>query len=328
MTRRQALLALAAGALAHPLTLFAQQGRSGPARLGILDPSSAATEVKWREILTKRLQELGYTLGKNMTIEERLAEGKYDRLPVLAAELTEMKVNVILAVSTPAIRAAQKATSSIPIVMVRTADPLGMGFVASLAHPGGNITGLTNINVDASTKYLELLRAAAPKLSQVGVLANPGTQTHADYVKRIQAAAQTANVKIIPLAAKTDAEIESSFATIRQQRGDALIVLPDPFFYARAKGIADLAIQNRLPTMSGTREPVEAGGLMSYGQNIGEHYYRAATYIDKILKGAKPAELPVEQPTKLELVINQKTAKAIGVTFPQALLIQADAVIG
>jgi putative ABC transport system substrate-binding protein len=274
-----------------------------------------------------RLRELGYVPGKNLVFEERYADGKYERLLPLAIELVRGNVDVILAVATPAIAAAQKATTTIPIVMVRTADPIGAGFVASLGRPGGNITGLTNINVDVSGKYLELLRAAVPKLSRVGVLANPGTQTHGTYLKRIAAAAQSANVDILPLEARTDVQIESAFSALKQQRADALIVLPDPFFYAHAGRIADVAIQSRLPSISGTREPVEAGGLMSYGQDQGEHYYRAATFIDKILKGAKPADLPVEQPTKLELVINQRTARAIGLVMPAPLLLQADAII-
>ena len=326
MQRRQTLLLLGAAALSASRWAFGQ-ARSGIARLGVLDPSAASTETKWRAVLTARLRELGYLAGKNLAIEERYADGKYERLAALAAELVQTNVDVILAVATPAIAAAQKVTATIPIVMVRTADPLGAGFVASLARPGRNITGLTNINVDVSAKYVELLRTAVPKLSRIGVLANPGTKTHAGYVKRIVTAAQSANVKTLSLEASTDMQIENAFAALKQERADALIVLPDPFFYAHARRISELAIQSRLPNMSGTREPVEAGGLMSYGQNIGEHYYRAATYIDKILKGAKPADLPVEQPTKLEFVINQKTARAIGLTMPEQLLLQADAII-
>jgi putative ABC transport system substrate-binding protein len=320
------LVALGAAGLSASRLVFGQ-ARSGIAHLGILDPSAAPTETKWRTILTARLRELGYVPGKNLVIEERYADGRYERLPGLAIELVRNNVDVILAVATPAIAAAQKATITIPIVMVRTADPIGAGFIASLGRPGGNITGLTNINVDVSSKYLELLRAAVPKLSRVGVLANPGTQTHGAYVKRIVAAAQSTNVEILSLEARTDVQIESAFSALKQQRADALIVLPDPFFYAHAGRIADVAIQNRLPSMSGTREPVEAGGLMSYGQDQGEHYYRAAAFIDKILKGAKPADLPVEQPTKLELVINQKTARALGLIMPAPLLLQADAII-
>jgi putative ABC transport system substrate-binding protein len=245
----------------------------------------------------------------------------------LAAELVQMKVDVIVAGGYQAISAAQQATTTIPIVMVRTGDPVGLGFVASLARPGRNITGLSSINVDLSSKYLELLRDAVPKLSRVTVLVNPGHPNHPDFLKRIQAAEKTNSVRISPTQAGTERQIETAFGAMKQERAGALIVLPDPFFLAEAHRIAELAVQQRLPTMFGTREHVESGGLMSYGQNLAEHYYRAATYVDKILRGANPGELPVEQPTKIELVINLKTAKAIGLTIPQELLLRADKVI-
>ena len=315
------------GALAAPLACFAQQQRSKVARIGLLEAASASSYANRREALIAGLRELGYVEGKNIIIEYRWAEGKYERLPGLAAELVQMKVDVIVAASAPAIQAAQQATTTIPIVMVRTADPVGSGFVASLSRPGRNITGLSNINVDVSSKYLELLRAAVPKLSRVTVLVNPGNPNHPNYLKRIQATEKTNSVKISPAQASTASQIEAAFGAMKQERAGALIVLPDPFFFAQARRIAELAAQHRLPTMFWTREPVESGGLMSYGQNIAEHYYRAATYVDKILKGAKPGDLPVEQPTKIELVINLKTAKAIGLTIPQELLLRADKVI-
>ena len=265
--------------------------------------------------------------GKNIIIEHRWAEGKYERLPGLAAEMVQMKVDVIVAASPPAVQAAQQATTTIPIVMVTTADPVGSGFVASLSRPGRNITGLSNINVDVSSKYLELLRVAVPKLSRVTVLVNPSHPNHPDFLKRIQATEKTNSVKISPAQASTASQIEAAFGSMKQERAGALIVLPDQFFFAQARRIAELAAQHRLPTMFWTREAVESGGLMSYGQNNAEHYYRAATYVDKILKGAKPGDLPVEQPTKIELVINLKTAKAIGLTIPQELLFRADKVI-
>jgi putative ABC transport system substrate-binding protein len=211
--------------------------------------------------------------------------------------------------------------------MVRTGDPVGFGFVASLSRPGRNITGLSNVGVDLSSKYLELLRAAVPKLSRVTVLVNPDNLNHPDYLKRIQATAKTNSVTISPAQASTASQIEAAFAAMKQERAGALIVLPDAFFFAQARRIAELAAQHRLPTMFANRDSVESGGLMSYGQNVTEHYYRAATYVDKILKGAKPADLPVEQPTKIELVINLRTAKAIGLTIPQELLLRADKVI-
>lgn len=211
--------------------------------------------------------------------------------------------------------------------MVRTADPIGAGFIVSLARPGRNITGLTNINVDLSGKYLELLQAATSHLSRVAVLANPANQTHATYVQRIASASQSANVRALPFEARTEIQIDSAFATMKRERAEALILLPDPFFYSRAGRIAEIAIRGRLPNLSGSREVVEAGGLMSYGQSVDEQYDRAATYIDKILKGAMPAGLPVEQPTKLEFVVNRTTARAIGLSIPERLLLRADAIL-
>jgi putative ABC transport system substrate-binding protein len=323
-TRRKLLLALGTCALAAPFACFAQQQRPKVARIGLLEPASSS--AKWREALIAGLRELGLVEGKNILIEDRGAEGKYERLPGLAAELVQLKVDVIVAAAS-AIRAAQQATTSIPIVMVRTADPVGSGYVASLSRPGRNITGLSNINVDVMSKYLELLRVAVPKLSRVAVLVNPTNPNHPNNLKRIQATEKTNSVTISPAQAATSSEIEAVFAAMKQVRAGALIVLLDSFFYAQARQIAELAVQHRLPTMFWTREPVESGALMSYGQNVAEHYYRAATYVDKILKGAKPGDLPVEQPTKIELVINLKTAKAIGLTIPQQLLLQADKVI-
>jgi putative ABC transport system substrate-binding protein len=323
--RRKLLVALGASVIAAPLACFAQQQRSKVARIGLLE--SVSSYAKGREALIAGLRDLGYVEGKNIMIEDRWAEGKYERLPGLAAELVQMKVDVIVAASPPAVRAVQQATTTIPIVMVRTGDPVGSGFVASLSRPGRNTTGLSNISVDVMSKYLELLRVAVRKLSRITVLVNPTHPRHPEYLKRIQAADKTNSVNISPAQAGTASQIEAAFGAMKQERAGALIVLPDPFFFAQAPRIAELAAQHRLPTMFWTREHVESGGLMSYGQNEAEHYYRAATYVDKILKGAKPGDLPVEQPTKIELVINLKTAKAIGLTIPQELLFRADKVI-
>jgi putative ABC transport system substrate-binding protein len=315
------------GTSASPPVCFAQPQRAKVARIGLLESSSASSSANLREALIAGLRELGLVEGKNIVIEYRGAEGKYERLPGLAAELVQMKVDVILAGGTPAVQAAKQATTSIPIVMVRVGDPVGSGFVASLSRPGGNITGLSNIIVEVASKYVELLRAAVPKLSRVTVLVNPTNPIHPDYFKRVQATAKTNSVTISPIQSSTASQIEAAFGAMKQERAGALIVLGDPFFSSQARRIAELAAQQRLPTMFWTRGPVESGGLMSYGQNNAEHYYRAATYIDKILKGAKPADLPVEQATKFELVINLKTAKSIGITIPQQLLLQADKVI-
>ena len=325
--RRRLVIALGIGAFGRPLACFSQLQRPKVARIGLLEPASASSYTNLREALIAGLRELGLVEGKNIIIEYRWAEGKYERLPGLAAEMVQMKVDVIVAASSPAVQAAQRATTTIPIVMVRTSDPVGSGFVASLSRPGRNITGLSTLSVDLSSKYLELLRIAIPKLARVTVLVNPGNPNHSGYLKRIQATEKTNSVKISPAQASAESQIDAAFVSNRQERAGALIVLPDPFFLGQARRIAELAAQHRLPTMFGTREPVESGGLMSYGQNAAEHYYRAATYVDKILKGAKPADLPVEQPTKIELVINLKTAKTIGLTIPQDLLLRADKVI-
>ena len=324
--RRNLIVALGASALAAPLAAFAQQPRSKVARIGLLVAGSASSVAKWRDALIAGLRELGYVEGKNFSVESRSAEGNYERLPGLTAELVQMNVDVIVAAAPPAIRAAQQATTAIPIVMVQTADPVGSGFVASLARPGRNITGVSSITVEVSSKYLELLRAAVPKLSRVTVLMNPGNPGHPDYLKRIQATEKANGVKTSPAQASTASQIEAAFGTMTRERAEALIVLPDAFFFAQVRLLVELAAQQRLPTMFGTREPVEAGALMSYGQTIAEQYYRAATYVDKILKGAKPGDIPVEQPTKIELVINMKTAKALGLTM-QDLLFRADKVI-
>ena len=326
MKRRKFLSAFGLSALTTPLACFAQQQRPKVARIGLLEPASASSDANLREALIAALRALGYAEGKNIVIEYRWAEGKYERLPSLAAELVQMKMDVIVA-SAVAIHAAQQATSSIPIVMVRTGDPVGSGFVASLSRPGRNITGLSNINIDVSSKYLELLRAAVPKLSRVAVLANPDNPRHPEFLKRIHATAKVHSVKILPAQASTASQIELAFAATRQERAEALMVLPDAFLFGQAGRIAELAAQHRLPSIHARREYVEAGGLMSYGENVAEHYSRAATYIDKILKGARPGDLPVEQPTKFELAVNLKTAKAIGLTIPQELRLRADKVI-
>ncbi|MGH8700266.1 MAG: ABC transporter substrate-binding protein [Burkholderiales bacterium] len=279
------------------------------------------------EALREGLRDLGYVEGKNIVIEFRWAEAKYERLPGLAAELVQLKVDVIVAANPPAIQAAQQATTIIPIVMVSSPDPVGARFIASLSRPGGNITGLSNINVDLSGKYLELLRAAVPKLSRVAVLVNPGHPQHPDMLKNIQAAAKTTGVNVSPVQASTASQIEATVGAMTRERAGALIVLPDSFFNTQRRQIAELAAKNRLPSIVSGREFVEAGGLMSYGQNTLERFRRATYYVDKILKGAKPGDLPVEQPTKFELVINMKTAKAIGLAISQDLLFRADRVI-
>lgn len=327
MITRRTLLVSGIGLLAAPLAAFAQQKPAKVARIGFLGATAASVYASRIEGLRAGLRDLGYVEGKNLVLEFRWAEAKYERLPALAAELVQLKVDVIVAAGTPATKAAQRATTTIPIVMPLSADPVGAGFVASLSRPGGNITGLTDIAGDVSVKYLELLRVAVPNLSRVAVLVNPGNPQHPDFLKNIQAATKTAGVNVSPLQAGTASQIEAALGAMTRERAGGLIVLPDGLFLLQARQIAELATKNRLPTMFGVPEFVEAGGLMSYGQNSIERFRRAATYVDKILKGVKPADLPVEQPTKLELVINLRTVKAIGLTIPQELLLRADRVI-
>lgn len=327
LTRRRFLISLPFTAAAGTQLVFAQQARREVARIGLLEPASAASFGRWRHALLSGLKEQGWSEGRNFTIESRWAEGKYERLPQLAAELVQAKVDVIVAASGPGIRAAQKATGTIPIVMVRTADPVSAGFVASLARPGRNITGLSNVHVDASSKYVELLRTVVPKLNRVAVLMNPAHPNHPAFLRAVEGAAKAGGVTVTPAPATTVAAFEAAFAAMVDGRAQALITLPDPFFFAHARRVAELATQHGLPSMFWAREGVEAGGLMAYGQDNAEHYYRAAVYIDKILKGTPPAELPVEQPTKFETVVNLATAKALRVRVPDELLLRADEVI-
>ncbi|MBI3374677.1 MAG: ABC transporter substrate-binding protein [Betaproteobacteria bacterium] len=330
MNRRRTLLAsVALCAFAAPLRTFAQQ--SGKVRrIGFLAARSRSTQSSpdvYYDAFEQAMRELGYVEGKNLVIEWRFADGKYERLPNLAAELVQLKVEVIATHSTPATQALKRATSTIPIVVASMGDPVASGFAASLAHPGGNITGLSNIPTDLGPKQTELLKRMMPALSRTAVLMNPGTSFHPGNLKSVQAAAQRLGVKVLPTNARTPEEIERGFAAMRLERAEAVIVLGDAFFSGQRRQIAELAARNRLPSMSTFREDVVAGGLMSYGPNTADTWRRAANYVDRILKGAKPGELPIEQPTKIHLAINRKTAKALGITISKELLFRADEVI-
>ncbi len=273
------------------------------------------------------MRELGYIEGKNLLIEWRFADGKSERLSGFAKELVNLNLDVIVAAGTAATSAAQKVTTTIPIVMTNASNPVGSGFVKSLAHPGGNITGLSSITGDLSPKHMEMLLSMVPKLSHVAVMVNPGNSSHKVTLKNVQAAAQRTGIKIVPVEAQTPQEIENAFTVMAREHTGAVIAVSDSFFIQQRRQIAELAAKHRLPSISARREYAEAGFLMSYGQNSADNYRRAATYVDKIFKGAKPGDLPVEQPTKFELFINRKTAKALGLTIPQSLLISADKVI-
>jgi ABC-type uncharacterized transport system substrate-binding protein len=327
-TRREFLIA-GAGlcALASPLSRAQQANKVW--RIGILSVRSRPVSFAgdYYDAFLKGLRELGYVEGKNIIIEWRFADGKYERLPDLAADLVALKVDVLAVVNTAVIRAARQATGTIPIVMLTSSDPVGSGFVASLARPGGHITGLSNVIGDIAPKYVELLTLVVPKLSRVGVLLNPANTQHRPIFNNIQSAAAKAGIKAFPVEAETPRKVESAFAAMVQQRAGAMIVAIDSRFTDYLSQIVGLAARNRMPGMFPDRGYVEAGGLMSYGQDFADSYRRAAAYVDKIFKGAKPAELPVEQSSKFELVINRKTASALGLAIPQELLLRADRVI-
>jgi len=327
-TRRKLLVLLGASAVAAPLASFAQQ-QNKIWRVGFL----AGRHVDFLDSdynygpFRQGMRELGYVEGKNLVIEWRSAEGNNERLPGLATELVNLKVDVIVTAGTPATSAAQKATTTISIVMGSVADPVGNGFVKSLARPAGNITGLANMSGDVSPKQLEMLLSMVPKLSRVALLVNPTNAANLKSLEIVQAAGQKRGVEILRADARTPQEIDNAFSWIRRQNAGALMMWTEPLFLQQKSQIAELTAKHRLPAMGGDRIYSEAGVLMSYGPNIADQYRRAATYVDKIFKGAKPADLPVEQPTKFELVINGKTAKALGLKIPQALLISADKVI-
>jgi putative ABC transport system substrate-binding protein len=282
---------------------------------------------RWLEAFRQGLRELGYVEGQNIAIESRWTEGKDDRLPALAADLVRSKVDIIVAETGAATRAAQQATRTIPIVMSLVNDPVGSGLVGSLARPGGNVTGLTIMSPDLVGKRLELLKEVVPKVSRVALLRHPDNPASAAQLREAEAAAQALGVRLQTLEARSPQEIDGAFAAMTRERAGALLVIPDTLFWSQRRQIVDLAVKRRLPSIRIGEAYAEAGGLMSYGPSYRDLERRAATYVDKILKGANPADLPVAQPTKFELVINLKTAKAIGLTIPQPLLQRADQII-
>ena len=273
------------------------------------------------------MRELGYVEGRNFVIEWRFADGKYERLASLAAELVRMKVDIIVTGGTAANRAAQQATTTIPIVNAAMIDPVGNGFAASLARPGGNITGLSLATTDVSPKHFELLKIMLPKVTRVAALENPGNPGHPAILKSLQTNAGQVGVKLLPVDARTAEEIERGFAMMKREKAEAVIVAVDAFFIGQRQQLAELALKHRLPSIFSVAEHAEAGGLMSYGQDLADFYRRAAAYVDKIFKGAKPGGLPIEQPATFTLVINRKTAKALGLTISRELLLRADRVI-
>ena len=326
-TRRKLVIALGAGALAPLASLAQAPGKVW--RVGFLSQRHVdfVDADSYYGPFTQGMRELGYVVGKNLVIEWRSAEGDASRLPELAAELVRLKVDILATAGTPAAIAAQKATTAIPIVIINVGDPVGNGLVKSLARPGGNSTALSNMMAELGPKLLEILHSMVPRLKRVAVLVNPSNSATAIFLQNIQAAAQRIGVKIHPVEASTPGEITSAFALMTRQNVEALIVPREALFTQQKTQIVELAAKHRLPSIGPYAEYAEAGGLMSYGQNARENFKRAAIYVDKIFKGANPGDLPVEQPTRFELAINLKTAKALGLKVPQTVLLQATKVI-
>ena len=327
MSKKVVGLAIWAVLLALSFPAGAQQAKKIP-RIGFLASVSASSDADRIEAFRQGLRELGYVEGQNVTIEYRWADGKFEQLPDLAAELVRLRVDVIVAVVTQASLAAKKATGTIPIVMVGVSDPVGSGLVASLARPGTNITGTSSMTAEIVGKLLELLKETVPKISRVAALWNPANSVfQALQLRETEVAARALGVQLQILEARGPDEIDRAFAAMVKERTKALLILGDPVFTSHRKRIADLAAKYRVPAVSGTREYVEAGGLMAYGPSFPDMHRRAATYVDKILKGTKPADLPVEQPKKFEFIINLKAAKQIRLTIPPNVLARADTVI-
>jgi len=326
MNRKIVIWLLATVFLPAGFLAQAQQAKKVP-RIGLLSPFSPSATALWHEAFRQGLRDLGWVEGKNISIEYRYAEGRNDRLPDLVADLVRLKVDIIVAAVNTDALAAKKATKTIPIVVASAGDPVALGLVESLARPGGNITGLSQVAPELAGKRLELLKEIVPKLSRVAVLWNPQGTTSPLSWKEIQLPAPELGIQLHSLEARSPNDFDKAFEDATRARAGAVAIMPDPLFAGNLKRIADLAAKNRLPSIFHLREFVDSGGLVAYGVDRPDQFRRAATYVDKILKGRKPADLPVEQPTKFELVINLKTAKQIGLTIPPNVLARADKVI-
>ena len=327
--KRREFITLLGGAAAWPLAARAQQPGTFR-RIGFLYGSIPLTQLGSEDLSRAFIQgmlELGYLEGKDFVVEWRSAAGQYERLADLAAELARLKVDVIVTGSAAAVRPAQQATTTIPIVMAYSTDPVGNGFVASLARPGGNTTGLAGSSDNSAPKQIELLTTVMPRLSRVAILTNPHNPNSAAVIKSAQSAAEKVGLVVVPVEARSLEEIEDAFAAIAKQSIAAVVVGLDAAFFVHRQQLAQLALDNRLASMFPVRDYAAAGGLMSYGESLQDFYHRAASFVDKIFKGAKPSDLPIEQPTRFKLVINRKTADALGLTIPPQLYIFADEVI-
>jgi putative ABC transport system substrate-binding protein len=323
MRRREFITLLGGAAVVWPLAAWAQQGRVW--RIGALETTPLASNSASFNALREALRNLGYVEGQNLDIVYRSADGRDERFPQLAAELLNMKVDLILARGTPATVAARNASGTVPVVVTSTADPFTI--VGNIARPGGNVTGLASLLVDLISKRLSLLAEIVPSLSRVGLLSNPDNPTFVRTRKDNETSAQSLGIESVVLNVRTPEDIVTAFVAASGQQVDALSVATETVTQANRTLIADLAVEHRLPAIYGSREFVDAGGLIAYGVSYPDLYRRAATYVDKILKGAKPADLPIEQPTKFELIVNLKAAKRIGLTIPETFLVRADEVI-
>ena len=322
--KRREFIALTGATIAWPLAAYAQQ--SAKRIIGFMGSGTAAAQSEWTAAFVQHLRELGWRDGENITIEYRWAEGRSERFSEIAAELVRLRVDVIVTHNTPPVLAAKQATSVIPIVFATAGDPVGSGVVASLARPGGNITGLSSETPDTASKKVGLLRELVPDLSRLAILADVGNPYAALDERKIGEAARSIGIEVAPFEIRQAREIDATFEAMKG-RVQALFVLAVPLLFANRIRINTLALAARLPTMHGVREYVEAGGLMSYGPNWPDMWRRAADLVDKILRGAKPADIPVEQPNKFDLVINLTTAKALGLEVPSSLIARADQVI-
>ena len=323
--RRRTFISLVGGAAAWPLGVHAQPPVKVP-RIGLLMPASASTNAGWIEVLRAGLRDLGYLEGKNILFEFRWAEGKDDRLPGLVAELVRLNVDVLVTFGTPGTRAAKEATTTVPIVMSATGDAVATGLIASLSRPGGNITGQTILDPELCAKRLELLKEALPRTKRVAILLNPDNPISWANLRAAKLTAASLSLELQQFEARGPIEIENAFSAMAKSPVDAVEAFEDAIFFAHNKTIADNASARRLP-MIGWLDLADAGGLMAYGVNFTELFRRTAVFVDKIIKGAKPGDLPVEQPTRFKLVINLKTAKAFGIDVPPTLLARADEVI-
>ena len=308
-----------------PLRLEAQSARAH--RIGFMGNSTAALEANLVGPFREGLRQLGYVEGRNLTIEYRWAEGDYTRFPKLVIELAKLGVEVIVTAGTPAALAAQKNAPNIPLVMAAVGDPVGAGLVRDLAHPGGNSTGLSAIAPDLEGKRIELLQEVVGKPSHIALLTNPSNPFHVAAGKQASAACESLGIKLTEVGVRSSAELAAAFDTITRARPDALIMLADRVFLHERKKIVQFTAANRLPAVYAYRELVDAGGLMSFGPNYADMHRRAAVYVDKVLRGAKPGDLPIELPTKFELIINMRTANALGITIPESVLVLADELI-